>query len=305
MGERDFVIGPFVDYPKNPILAPGKDFTSKGIFNPTVIKEGREFFMLFRAETDDGLTGRIGLAMSSDGIHFTIYPKPVIVPSSDFDRFGCEDPRVVKFGDTYFLTYVGNSGGYNVGNICLATSKDLFHWEKHGSVLQPMEGRWDSGQIKAGVIVPDKINGKYIMYFMGEERPWVTAIGIAYSEDLFRWYEPQDEPVIIPRKGYFDCQGVEPGPTPVLLKEGILLIYNGWGEDSIYKPGGILFQIDEPARVIKRTDEPLLLPSRDYGEGFGTGNHVVSEGLIIDRDRWLLYYGAADRFTCLATYNPR
>jgi len=302
MGKKNFIIGPFVDYPKNPILAPGKGFTSKGVYNPTVIKEGRNFFMLFRAEAGDGVTGKIGLAKSRDGIQFSLHPKAVLVPSADFDKSGCEDPRVVKFKDTYFLTYVGNSGRYNVGNICLATSKDLLHWKKHGSILQPKKGRWDSGQIKAGVILPEKINGKYIMYFMGEEKPWKTAVGIAYSKDLFHWYEPQDKPVVTPRKGYFDYQGVEPGPNPVLLKEGILFIYNGWGKDSIYKPGGILFSIDAPAKIIQRTDKPLLISSRNYGKEFDTGNHAVAEGLITHGNRWLLYYGAADRLSCLATY---
>ncbi|MEF9425712.1 MAG: glycosidase [Candidatus Mariimomonas ferrooxydans] len=306
MEKKDFIIGPFMDYLKNPILRPGKGFISKGIYNPTVIKEGKNFYMLFRAEAGDGVTGTIGLAISSDGIRFTYRPDPVIVPSADYDRFGCEDPRVVKIKDIYFLTYVGNSGRYNVGNICLATSKDLLHWEKHGQILQPKKGRWDSGQIKAGAILPEKINGKYgkyIMYFMGEEKPWKTAIGIAYSEDLFNWYEPHDDPVVVPRKDHFDNYGVEPGPNPVVVNEGILLIYNGWGRDSIYKPGGILFSVDEPSKIIKRTDEPILLPCQNYGKEFGTGNHVVAEGLIMDGNRWLLYYGAADRVTCLAIYD--
>lgn len=56
--------------------------------------------MLFKAEAEDELTGRIGLAKSSDGIQFSMHPEPVIVPSADFDKFGCEDPRVVRFKDT-------------------------------------------------------------------------------------------------------------------------------------------------------------------------------------------------------------
>lgn len=137
MRKKTFIIGPFVDYQKNPILGLGKGFTSKGAYNPTVIKGGRDFFMLFRTEAGDELTGRIGLARGYDGVQFSLHPKPVIAPSADFDKFSCEDPRVVKFKDTYFLTYIGNSGKYNVSNICLATSRDLLHWGKHGLILQP------------------------------------------------------------------------------------------------------------------------------------------------------------------------
>jgi predicted GH43/DUF377 family glycosyl hydrolase len=302
MKSNDFPLGPFEDYPGNPILAPSKGFQSRGVFNPTVIKEEGRFWMLYRAEAKDGLTGKIGIAQSGDGIHFTPNPKPVLIPDEDFDRCGCEDPRVVKVGDTYFLFYVGNSRKYHVSNICLATSKDLTHWKKHGPVLGARKGAWYSGQLKAGVIVPEKIDGKYIMYFMGEARPWISAIGIAYSNDLYHWEEPLDQPVLLPRDGFFDSQGIEPGPNPVIIDEGILLIYNGWGEDCIYKPGGVLFSKEKPTKVLKRTDAPSLNLSQDYGRKYGTLNHCVTEGLIKHNNQWLLYYGAADRLVCMAIY---
>lgn len=302
MNGDNFPIGPFKDYVENPILRPTGGFQSKGVYNPTVFKEGKTIHMLYRAESNDGLTGRIGLAKSDDGFRFSCYQEPVLTPREDFDCGGCEDPRLVRFGETYYLTYVGNSKRYHVSNICIATSKDLLHWTKHGPVLTPRHGSWDSGQLKAGAIVPEKFNGIYVMYFMGEERPWVAAMGIAYSEDLLRWYEPLERPILSPREGCFDCQGVEPGPTPVILEEGILLIYNGWGRDCIYKPAGALFSRGDPAKILGRTSEPLLVLSHDYGGEFGEGNHCVAEGLIKHGSQWLLYYGAADRLTCLATY---
>jgi len=302
MEGNNFPIGPFIDYPQNPILKPTSGFQSKRVYNPTVLKEGEKFYMLYRAESDEPLTGRIGLAESKDGVHFNCYKNPVLSPSEDFDRGGCEDPRIVKLTDTYYLTYVGNSLRYGVSNICIARSKDLIHWEKLGPILNERRWQWDKGQVKAGVIVPERINGKYIMYFMGEEKPWVTAIGIAYSEDLKKWYEPLEKPVLIPRKGYFDSQGVEPGPTPILVNEGILLIYNGWCEDCVYQPGGVIFSKDDPTLILKRTNKPIVSLSRDYGKEFGTGNHCVAEGLVKENHRWLLYYGAADHLTCLAIY---
>jgi len=305
MNRSNFSIGPFRDYEGNPILGPTEGFQSKRLYNPSVLKEGERFIMFYRAETDDGLTGRIGLAEGEDGFHFTCHADPVLTPGDDFDRGGCEDPRIVKLGETYYLTYVGNSHRYHVSNICIATSKDLLHWTKHGSVLNPRHRAWNSGQLKAGVIVPEKINGMYVMYFMGEERPWTSAIGVAYSEDLLHWSEPLERPVLMPRPGYFDSQGIEPGPTPVVLDEGIFLIYNGWGNNCIYKPFGVLFSKEDATQVLKRTEGPLLVLSRDYGGEFGEGNHCVAEGLVKDRSRWLLYYGAADRLTCLATYEEK
>ena len=302
MKAEDFPVGPFEDYPGNPILIPSKGFQSRAVYNPTVIKEEGRFWMLYRAETEDGLTGRIGITQSSDGFNFIPHPGPVLSPNEDFDRGGCEDPRVVKVGDIHFLFYVGNSRKYHVSNICLATSKDLLHWKKHGPVLETRQGTWDSGQLKAGVIVPEKIDGSYLMYFMGEARPWVSAIGIACSDDLYHWEEPLHQPILLPRDGFFDSQGIEPGPNPIITDEGILLIYNGWGEDCIYKTGGVLLSKENPTNVLKRTDEPILNLSQDYGRKYRTGNHCVAEGVIRHNNQWFLYYGAADRFVCMAIY---
>lgn len=302
MSGNCFPIGPFIDYPKNPILRPSDGFQSKRLYNPSVLKEGNKFYMFYRAESEEPLTGRIGFAESEDGFHFICHKEPILSPGDEFDRGGCEDPRIVKLGDTYYLTYVGNSMRYGVSNICLAISKDLIHWEKVGPVLTERPWDWDKGQIKAGAIVPERINGKFVMYFMGEKEPWETAIGIAYSDDLINWYEPLDRPIVEPRVGYFDSKGVEPGPTPIIIDEGILLIYNGWCDDCVYQPGGILFSKDDPTKIINRTVSPILSLLRDYGSEFGTGNHCVAEGLVKDRNRWLLYYGAADHFTCIATY---
>lgn len=302
MRQTDFSFGPFTDYQGNPILKPSDGSKVMRIYNPTVLKERDKFYMLYRAEADDGLTGSIGLAEGRDGYHFTCHEEPVLIPGEDFDGGGCEDPRIVKMGETYWLTYVGNSHRYHASNICIATSTDLFHWTKHGQVLNSRAGSWNEGQLKAGAIVPEKIDGKYVMYFMGEERPWVTAVGIAYSDDLLHWYEPLENPVLAPRAGCFDSQGVEPGPTPVVLDDGILLIYNGWERDCIYKPSAVLFSRDYPEEVLWRADKPLLEMSKDYGSQIGAGNHCVAEGLVKVEGKWLLYYGAADRFICLATY---
>lgn len=301
------MVGPFADYEGNPVLTPGSDFEAKAVYNPAVIvvdgvpsmNSGHRFWMLYRAEAGDGCSGRIGLAWSEDGLHFTRHPQPVVVPEYDYEEMGCEDPRLVRIGGTFYLTYVGNSARSGPMHICLATSQDLLHWEKHGSILQPAHA-WDSRQVKAGAILPEKVNGKYVMYFMGEAKPWETAIGIAYSDDLLHWYEPLDEPVLLPREGYFDSKGVEPGPPPAMLDEGILLVYCGWGDDHAYKPGWALFAREEPARVLACSGEPILEPAVDWGARFGCTNHVVTESLLRHENRWWLYYGAADRVVCLA-----
>jgi len=294
------MIGPFVDYEVNPILLPGQGFDSKQVFNPTVIVEGNTFYMLYRGEAGDGVSGRIGLAISSDGVNFTRHPDPVIVPEHEYEELGCEDPRITKLSDIYYLTYQGSVDRYEVCTICLAISKDLYHWGKHGPALKIEPGRWDSGQIKAGAICPEKINGRYVMYITGEEKTWEPAIGIAYSDGLIYWQEWEHNPILLPREGFFDSNGIEVGATPVITEEGILLIYNGWSQDNLYKPGAVLFSKEDPSKVLERSEEPILMPLKDWGKELGGVNQLVAEGLVKHKGYWWLYYGAADIAICLA-----
>jgi len=85
---------------------------------------------MYRAQDQAG-TSRLGYAESIDGIHFRRRAKPVLSPEAPYEKDGgVEDPRLVKFSDTYYLTYTG----YNKkdAQLCLATSKDLIHWETPG-----------------------------------------------------------------------------------------------------------------------------------------------------------------------------
>src|SRR5207249_3760262 len=149
-----------------PIIAPrGTTWQSAGTFNPAVVLHNGKFVMLYRAQDKNG-TSRLGYAESSDGLHFTRRPEPVLSPETDYERDGgVEDPRLVKFGDTYYLTYTG----YNKkdAQLCLATSRDLIHWERKGVILPAYKGNWNIGWTKSGAIVLGKIQGKYWMYFLG------------------------------------------------------------------------------------------------------------------------------------------
>src|SRR3984893_7098529 len=105
---------------ETPIISPrGKGWESAGTFNPAVIERDGKIVMLYRAQDGKG-TSRLGFDESSDGIRFTRRAEPVFVPTEEYEKDGgVEDPRLVKFGDTYYLTYTG----YNKknGRICLET----------------------------------------------------------------------------------------------------------------------------------------------------------------------------------------
>src|SRR5581483_79740 len=125
-----------------PVLSPrGSGFESAGVFNPAVVKRNGEFLMLYRAQDANG-TSRLGYATSKDGVHFTRRAEPVLSPEAPYEKDGgVEDPRLVEIGGTYYLTYTG----YNKkdAQLCLATSKDLVHWERGGVILPAYKGNWN------------------------------------------------------------------------------------------------------------------------------------------------------------------
>lgn len=277
-----------------PILAPrGTGWESAGTFNPAVVLRGDTIVMLYRAQDKQG-TSRLGFAESADGIHFTRRTEPVLSPSADYEKDGgVEDPRLVRFGDTYYLTYTG----YNKkdAQLCLATSQDLIHWDRKGVIIAANTGHWNVKWTKSGAIIPEKINGKYWMYFLGTSGDGKDQAGLASSTDLLHWSEATQTPVLPVRPGKFDSRVAEPGPPPIVIPNGIVLIYNGADDKLVYRTGVAVFDRNDPSKLIGRTDEPVFSPEKDWEKAGQVPNVVFVEGMIRQRDRYLFYYGGADR----------
>src|SRR6187455_2602958 len=140
----------------NPVLLPDTTSTfycpvrkdtvqweEKDVFNPAAVVRNDTVFLLYRAEDSIGKfagTSRIGIAWSTDGLHFTKHPTPVLYPDNDSAKIyewegGCEDPRIVEDENgTYYMTYTAYDG--DKARLLIASSKDLYHWTKHGHVFK-------------------------------------------------------------------------------------------------------------------------------------------------------------------------
>jgi beta-1,2-mannosidase len=314
-----FPFGAWRRVSNTPILSPrGTTWESAGTFNPAVIRvnvsaEHRtsldsshtKIVMLYRAQDALG-TSRLGYAESLDGIHFTRRAQPVLWPEAEYESGGgVEDPRLQKLGDTYYLTYTG----YNKkdAQLCLATSADLIHWERKGVILPAYKGNWNAGWTKSGAIVPEKIDGKYWMYWLGTAADKTDQMGLSYSSDLIHWTEATDEPVLPRRPGGFDSRVVEPGPPPILTQDGIVLVYNGADDQLVYTTGIAVFDRRDPRKLVSRCDQPVFIPEKNWEKAGQVHNVVFVEGMIPvktaegnDRDAFRFYYGAADKYVGVA-----
>ena len=280
-----------------PVLEPGPKWASIGIFNPTAIERNGKTILLFRA-TDAKMISRIGYAESSDGFHFKIRSKPVLWPTAPYEiGGGVEDPRVVLIDGLYYLTYTGYNG--KDAQLCLATSRDLIHWDRKGVILPAYKGTWNTKWTKSGAILPEKVNGLWWMYYLGtrtdpdgKERDYM---GLANSRDLLHWTDATAQPVLPRNPGAFDSRVMEPGPAPILTRAGILLLYNGASDALVYGPAWALFDRDDPTKLIARADWPFLLPELEWERKGVVPNVIFLEGAIMSPGDIRAYYGAADR----------
>jgi predicted GH43/DUF377 family glycosyl hydrolase len=282
-----------------PILSPsGNAWEAAGTFNPAVARPNGQFVMLYRAQDSQGVS-RLGYAESNDGIHFTRRPEPVFSPEVDYEKNGgVEDPRLVKIGALYYLTYTG----YNTkdAQLCLATSRDLIHWERKGILLPAYQGNWNKGWTKSGAILTEKIQGKYWMYWLGTTADHNDQMGLSYSSDLVHWTEATATPVLPQRQGKFDSRVVEPGPPPILTRDGIVLIYNGADDHLVYRAGLAVFDRNDPRKLRFRSEQPVLEPELEWEKVGQVPNVVFAEGMVWDGERFLLYYGGADKYVGVA-----
>ena len=93
----------------NPILVPDKDhyWEAFATYNMSVIRKGKTFYGVYRAIGASDILRKpermsiIGIGESKDGRHFG-ERRPFIVPEEEWEKYGCEDPRITYFEGSYY-----------------------------------------------------------------------------------------------------------------------------------------------------------------------------------------------------------
>jgi len=307
-------------HPENPILEknPQVSWEAGSVFNPSVLYDNGIFRMVYRATNDTktyergGYMSSIGYAESTDGIHFTRFPEPIIKPDRDYeDILGCEDPRLTKIDDEYFLYYtaVGGEWGKWEVRIALATSTDFKHWKKHG-VVGPRHTK-----SKAATLFPEKIHGHYHMLYTWMADSPLSSIMHAKFDSLTEVKKPssvfmaqnidqyEENVVISPPERVF--RGAEVGAVPIKTDLGWVLIY--CAANTSHKPEwsitAALLDLHNPKKVIAHCDGPILHPETESELSGVVNNVTFPEGAVVVGDELYVYYGSGDQGCCLATCN--
>lgn len=230
------------------------------------------------------------IARSIDGINFSVDDEPFIYPTLNCECFGVEDARIVQLEQNFYINYTAVSGdGYVT---YLARTKDFDKVEKLGIIFPPLN--------KDVAFFPEKVNGKYCAIHRPDNKGFgLPSIWYATSPDMMNWGEHTC--LLRPDGSKLEQQKIGGGSSPIKTKDGWLIIYHAKGEDSIYSLKLLLLDINDPTKILKKADAPVLLPETEYEKNGFFPNVVFTNGLVekSDGELWI-YYGACDESVCVA-----
>lgn len=308
---------------KNPIIEPEGHlyWESKATFNPSAIYHDGKIHVIYRAIGDSDISV-MGYAKSLDGYFFDKNSKELSYfhkgkvavkkdPKTKLSNYssgggwggGCEDPRLTLLGNTIYMIYTAFDGWGSLRIALTSISLDDFiikHWNwKEPVLISP------PGQIhKNWVLFPEKINGKFAIL-----HSFAPKILVDYFDSLDEFdgekfiYSNNTRPIDKTRDWDSWFRGV--GPSPIKTKYGWLVIYHAMDHKNPdrYRMGAMILDIKDPTKILYRSNEPILEPDEWYeNEGYKSGV-VYSCGAVVKDGELFVYYGGADKVSCVATAN--
>jgi predicted GH43/DUF377 family glycosyl hydrolase len=293
--------GLFSRYEKNPILTAAQwPYPANAVFNPGAVHVDGKTLLLVRVEDMRGFS-HLSAARSTDGkTDWQIDAHPTLLPDCDYreEQWALEDPRIVwlEEEEQYAVTYVSFSEGGPL--VSLATTKDFREFTRYGAMVPPED--------KDACLLPRRFGGRYALIhrplIRGEAHIWMS-----FSPDLKHW---GDHRVLLhARPGWWDGRRVGLGTQPIETAEGWLILYHGvrrTAAGAIYRVGLALLDLEQPWKVIRRSDEWVLGPKEPYERLGDVPDVVFPTGAILDQkaNEFRLYYGAADSSVGLAVADP-
>lgn len=303
-------------YSQNPILLPNKlnRWESYAVFNGTIIKNDSRYLLLYRAmgeeteiDTKKMRLSVIGKAESDNGYDFK-NRKILIYPELEWEKYGCEDPRVTKIDDRYLLFYTALAKyppDFNSIRVGVALSRDLESVQQK-YLVTPFNA-------KAMTMFPEKINNLYtVILTVNTDNP-PTYVAFAQFEKLEtlwdmnfwnEWYKDLDRYKISLKR--VDSDGVEVGAPPIKTKYGWLIVYSyikHYFSSRIkreFRIESLLLDQNNPQKIVGRINQPQLVPQEAYEKSGIISDVVFPSGALIDGQKIKIYYGGADTVCAVA-----
>ncbi|MGL4512777.1 MAG: glycoside hydrolase family 130 protein [Lacipirellulaceae bacterium] len=284
-------------YRGNPVLGRNPMPGVQGIYNSAVVPFGDGYAGVFRTEKHNRFP-LLHVGFSEDGLDWQIEREPIRYANHTHDAADyAYDPRVVKIEDWYYISWCG---GHNGPTISLARTRDFRSFERLENAFLPFN--------RNGVLFPRKIGGSYVMLSRPSDDGHTPFgdIYLSHSPDMVHWGRHR----LVMRRGgghvgqWWQRTKIGAGPIPIETPDGWLMIYHGVIDTCngfVYSMGAALLDLDEPSKVLFRTDQALLTPEMDYETTGHVPNVCFPCAALLDEPtgRLAIYYGAADSVTAL------
>jgi predicted GH43/DUF377 family glycosyl hydrolase len=314
------------------------DFENDGVLNPAIMQEGNTVHVLYRA-VRRGNYSTIGYAKLDGPLKVVERDKkPLIIPSSEDDSHGIEDPRIVKIDGLYYVTFCAYNQINALGSY--ATSLDLIHFEKKGILVPKVTYKefsrltecaghlnekyerfhisnniesnssnesflWDKNLI----FFPRKINDKFT--FLHRIRPDIQIVSVKSLQEITKEFWVNyllnfNEHILMTSRHEHEIGYLGGGCPPIETREGWLIIYHGVHDTCkgyVYCGCAALLDLKNPSKEIARLPYALFKPDLDYELSGYVNNVVFPTGTSVFSGRLYIYYGAADKRIAVASVN--
>lgn len=314
-------------------------FEKAGVLNPAVIIHNQKIHLFYRAVADKNYSS-IGYARFNlkNELEFRS-DTPILIPQTNEEINGIEDPRIVKIENTFYLSYTAYDGLNALGS--LATSENLetffrvgvivpklsfdefnhmagakmslnekytrynMHMGMRNTVITEKLYLWD----KNVVFFPRKIGNKF--WFIHRIKPDIQIVSIEEISDLTANFWQNyllhfQENILLSPIYDHEVSYVGGGCPPIETIHGWLLIYHGVHDSVtgyVYCACAALLDLENPKIVLSRLPYPLFFPTESWEITGEVNNVCFPSGTTVVNETLNIYYGAADEKIALATIN--
>ncbi len=286
--------------PANPILtAAALPYAANTVFNPAAARLDGQTVLVMRVEDLRGLS-HLHVARSTDGEEdWTVDPEPWLRPDPGHHEeiWGVEDPRATWLPERGEWVVAYTAYSQRGPMVSLAVTTDFRSVTRLGPAMPPED--------KDAALFPRRFDGRWLMIHRPTPLRGGAHIWLSYSPDLRHW---GDHALLLEARdgAWWDAGKIGLGPQPLETDEGWLLLYHGvhlTAAGPIYRVGLALLDLDDPRRVMHRSEEWVFGPETDYERSGDVSDVVFPCGWVVgpDPDELHMYYGAGDSVIAMAT----
>jgi len=284
-------------YSKNPIIERDEIPSSNSIFNSAVVPFEDGYAGVFRCD-NKAVQMNIHAGFSQDGIHWEIDHQPIEMQPGNTGMIESDykyDPRLTWLEDRYWVTWCNGYHGPTIGIAYTFDFKEFFQCE---NAFLPFN--------RNGVLFPERIDGKYAMLSRPSDNGHTPFgdIYISFSPDMKFWGEHRCVMKVSPfEQSAWQCTKIGAGSVPIRTDEGWLIFYHGvinTCNGFRYSMGAAILDLNDPSRVLYRTQPYLLAPSATYELAGDVPNVLFPTAALNHEEKLAIYFGAADTVVGLA-----